>query len=76
MSLYRVRNGFRFGARNQHGPGYLIELTAAEAAGFADKLELVPEEPTPSATDSPELPVADKPKRRAHSTASTDEPAA
>ncbi|MGV8951369.1 MAG: hypothetical protein ACOH2M_09725 [Cypionkella sp.] len=38
---YRVRAGMRFGNRKQHGPGDVVELTAEEALGFLDKLELV-----------------------------------
>lgn len=53
MARYRVRPGFRFGAYDQHGPGTVVELTEAEAAGFRDKLELVvevalPQEDVPS----------------------------
>lgn len=36
---FRVRPGFRHGTHNQYGPGDVVELTEAEAAGFADKLE-------------------------------------
>lgn len=41
MPTYRVKPGYRHGARKQHGPGDTVELSAAEAAGFLDKLELV-----------------------------------
>jgi hypothetical protein len=45
MPKYRVKPGMRHGAGNQYGPGDEVELTEAEARGFLDKLELVPEEP-------------------------------
>ena len=38
---YRVRAGVRFGKLKQYGPGDVVEMTAEEAAGFLDKLELV-----------------------------------
>lgn len=38
---YRVRAGVRFGKGKEFGPGDVVELTAEEAAGFLDKLELV-----------------------------------
>lgn len=45
---YRVRPGYRHGAMDQYGAGDEVELTAAEAAGFLDKLEPVePVEPDP-----------------------------
>lgn len=43
MATYQVRSGHRFGSGNQYGPGDKIELSAEEAAGFLDKLELVEE---------------------------------
>lgn len=46
-NLYRVRPGFRHGKDKQFGPGDTVELTAEEAAGFLDKLELVAPEPDP-----------------------------
>jgi hypothetical protein len=39
---YRVRAGQVHGAHKQYGEGAVLELTEAEAAGFLDKLELVP----------------------------------
>lgn len=41
MPTYRVKPGHRFGVGKAKGPGDLVELTTAEAAGFLDKLELV-----------------------------------
>ena len=38
---YVVREGMRFGANNQYGPGDEVELTPDEAAGFLDKLQPV-----------------------------------
>jgi hypothetical protein len=43
MPEYIVRPGMRFGAMKQYGPGDVVRLAAAEAAGFADKLALAPE---------------------------------
>lgn len=40
---YQVKPGHRFGVGKALGPGDTVELTAAEAQGFLDKLELVPE---------------------------------
>lgn len=39
MAKYRVREGFTFGAFDQHKAGAMVELTELEAAGFLDKLE-------------------------------------
>lgn len=46
-NLYRVRPGFHHGKSKQFGPGDTVELTAEEAAGFLDKLELVAPDPEP-----------------------------
>lgn len=45
MTKYRVRDGCRFGARNQHGPGAVVDLSEKDAAPFLDKLERVADEP-------------------------------
>lgn len=47
MPIYRVRPGYRYGARKEHGPGDLVRLTVTEAAGFADKLEYAGPDPAP-----------------------------
>lgn len=57
MMKYRVRPGFRHGAQRQYGPGDVLEMTEQDAAGFLDKLELVPEEPDAAA--APGVPVAE-----------------
>lgn len=41
MAIYQVKQGLRFGAANQYGPGDKITLSVEEAAGFLDKLEPV-----------------------------------
>lgn len=41
MAEYRVRQGYRFGAQNQHKAGDVVELSEAHAVPFLDKLELV-----------------------------------
>ena len=51
MALWRVRPGYSFGAENQHGPGDLVKLSVAEAAGFADKLEPAPDAELPATPD-------------------------
>lgn len=59
MSLYRVRTGYAFGSRNMIGPGDLVDLSAAEALAFADKLEPVDGTPSPAPaepTGADELP--------------------
>jgi hypothetical protein len=43
MPLYQVRPGYTHGAQRQYGPGAVVELTEAAAAGFADKLLRLPE---------------------------------
>lgn len=53
MSLYRVRPGFTFGSRNLAGPGDVVDLSAAEALAFADKLEPVDGAPAPVVVDPP-----------------------
>lgn len=40
-NFYRVKDGVFHGANNQFGPGSIVELTEAEAAGLLDKLVLV-----------------------------------
>lgn len=42
MPLYRVKPGREHGQFGQYKAGALVEHTATEAAGFLDKLELVP----------------------------------
>lgn len=37
---YRVKEGFRYGARDEYGPGSIVELEDAEAKYVMDKLEL------------------------------------
>ena len=56
VNTYRVRPGFRHGAQKQYGPGDLVELTAAQAAAFDDKLELVGPAAFNFATNAPEEP--------------------
>lgn len=58
MPQYRVRPGFYFGGIIEYGPGTIIELTDAEAQGFLDKLERLPDAPTDAPTDA----LADAPK--------------
>ena len=48
MALYRVRPGFVHGLKNEYKAGDVVEIEPRAAAGFADKLELVPVEPTES----------------------------
>ncbi len=43
VKTYRVKPGKRHGAGNRYGPGELVTLEEAHAAGFLDKLELVEE---------------------------------
>lgn len=40
---YRVKPNVFFGARDEYGPGAVVELDEAAALGFLDKLELVQE---------------------------------
>jgi len=47
MPIYRVRPGYRHGARKEYGPGDMVQLTVTEAAGFADKLEYAGPDPDP-----------------------------
>ncbi len=66
MALYRVRPGFEHGTRGCYKAGDIVEHTPEEAAGFADKLELVEVEPAPTIkqpTDAPVevVPVAEQP---------------
>ena len=44
----RVRDGCRFGALNQYGPGDVVELPASVLVAFGDKLELVESEAAPA----------------------------
>lgn len=54
MALYRVRPGFVHGLKNEYKAGDTLEIEPVAAAGFADKLELVPVEPEPTEmTDTP-----------------------
>lgn len=48
MALYRVRPGFVHGLKNEYKAGDTLEIEPRAAAGFADKLELVPVEPAES----------------------------
>lgn len=52
MALYRVRPGFTHGARSQYNAGDTMEYAPEEAAGFADKLELVEVAPVPTPEQS------------------------
>lgn len=52
MAQYRVRPGFYFGGIIEYGPGTVIELTDAEAQGFLDKLERLPDAPTDAPADT------------------------
>jgi hypothetical protein len=61
MPTFRVREGRRFGADKQFGPGDLVTLETYEAAGFLDKLEVViervsvpPSQPKDSSDGKPE----------------------
>lgn len=51
VKQYRVRPGFHHGVRSQYGPGDVVEMTPAEAAGFLDKLEPVSPIPDSSRKD-------------------------
>ena len=53
MPQYRVRPGRTFGWKDDVGPGEVVELTEAEAAGFLDKLKLIEEEDAPAAAPAP-----------------------
>lgn len=48
MALYRVKPGFAHGQFGQYKAGDTMEYTPEEAAGFADKLELVEVAPVPT----------------------------
>lgn len=50
MAIYQVKQGLRFGAANQYGPGDKITLSFEEAAGFLDKLELAEDRKAPVET--------------------------
>ena len=56
MALYRVRPGFEHGTRGCYKAGDIVEHTPEEAAGFADKLELVEVEPAPVVEQPPAPP--------------------
>ena len=43
MAIYRVKEGRRFGAGKQYGPGDLVELSEDEAAAFGDLVDPVSE---------------------------------
>jgi hypothetical protein len=53
MVRVRVRDGVRFGARNQYAPGDELEVPASALAAFGDKLEVV----------EPATPASEKTKR-------------
>lgn len=63
-NFYRVKDGVRHGANNQFGPGSIVEMTEAEAAGVLDKLVLVEggEEPAQGETGEGRLVVSVPPK--------------
>lgn len=61
MAQYRVRPGFYFGGIIEYGPGTVIELTDAEAQGFLDKLERLPDAPTDAPAETSEAPADDPP---------------
>lgn len=44
MAIFRVKEGRRFGAGKVFGPGDMVEVDEAAAAGFLDLLEPVTEE--------------------------------
>jgi hypothetical protein len=44
----RVRDGVRFGARNQYAPGDELEVPTSALAAFGDKLEVVESAPPAS----------------------------
>lgn len=56
MAQYRVRPGFYFGGIIEYGPGTIIELTDAEAQGFLDKLERLPDTPADAPTATGDAP--------------------
>ncbi len=56
MALYRVRAGFAHGQFGQYKAGDTMEYTTEEAAGFADKLELVEAAPVPTDVQIAEAP--------------------
>lgn len=69
MARYQVLPGVRHGALNQYGPGDIIEMDPAEAAGFADKLAILSPLPADSAesaspSDSAEYQRPRAPKRK------------
>lgn len=57
MATYRVRPGFAHGQFGQYKAGDTMEYTPGEAAGFADKLELVEVAPVPTVEQPVETPV-------------------
>jgi len=56
MALYRVKSGFAHGQFGQYKAGDTMEYTPEEAAGFADKLELVEVAPVPTGKQPTETP--------------------
>lgn len=41
LAVFRVREGRRFGASNEYGPGDVVRLPPSVLTAFGDKLELV-----------------------------------
>ena len=63
---YRVRQGYTFGAFDQHTAGAVVELAEQEAGAFLDKLEPVEEVGTDdgsldTVSSEPSTPPAPKP---------------
>ena len=64
---YRVRQGYTFGAYDQHTAGAVVELSEAEAGPFLDKLEPAEEEGGPegdsldTVSSEPDAPVEPEP---------------
>lgn len=55
MPTYKVKPGRTFGKNREYKAGDTVELTEKEAAGFADKLQLVTEEGTQMAGPPPSV---------------------
>lgn len=66
--FYQVKPGYKHGAFGQYEEGAIVEMTAAEAAGFLDKLQLVAPE-----SAAVVAPVTDEPAEAV--VTATDEPA-
>lgn len=59
---YRVRQGYTFGADNQHTAGAIVELQEHEAAAFLDKLEPAEEGETAPSLDTVSSEVTPEPE--------------